>query len=76
MSLLERSLAIAHVMGLTSVAFPLIGTGAKSYPTMEVVQAMLDACSFCRQKGSPLERIFLCGLEQCIIKETGIFALM
>ena len=54
MSLLERSLAIAHDMGLTSVAFPLIGTGANSYPTMEVVQAMLDACSFFRQKGSPL----------------------
>ena len=59
MSLLERSLAIAHDMGLTSVAFPLIGTGANSYPIMEVVQAMLDACSFFRQKGSPLKSVVI-----------------
>lgn len=59
MSLLERSLAITHDMGLSSIAFPLIGAGINKYPATEVIKAILDACSLFRQKVSPLKKIVI-----------------
>ena len=59
MSLLERSLAISHDLGMTSIAFPLIGAGVNKGPCMEVVESILDACSLFRHKGSPLKRVVI-----------------
>lgn len=59
MSLFERSLAITHDMGLSSIAFPLIGAGRNAYPAIEVVKAILDACSLFRQKDSPLKKVVI-----------------
>ena len=59
MSLLERSLAILHDLGMTSIAFPLIGAGVNNYPGMEVVKSILDTCSLFRHKGSPLKRVVI-----------------
>ena len=59
MSLLERSLAIAHDMGSSSIAFPLIGAGVNKYPPMDVIKAILDACSLFRQKDTMLKRVIV-----------------
>ena len=53
MPLLERSLAITHDMGSTSIDFPLIGAGANNYPPMEVIKAILDACTLSSDKKTP-----------------------
>ena len=59
MSLLERTLAITHDMGLSPIAFPLIGAGANNYPALEVIKAIIDACSLFRQKRSPLKKVVI-----------------
>ena len=59
MSLLERTLAITHDLGLPSIAFPLIGAGANNYPVLEVIKAIIDACSLFRQKQSPLKKVVI-----------------
>ena len=59
MSLLERSLAIAHDMGFSSTAFPLIGAGVNKYPPMDVIKAILDACSLFSQKDAALKRVIV-----------------
>ena len=59
MQLFERSLAITHDMGLTSIAFPLIGAGLNKYPPLTVIEAILDACSLFRQKNSPLKEVVI-----------------
>ena len=59
MSLLERSLAISHDLGMMSIAFPLIGAGVNNYPCMDVVKSILDACSLFRHKCSPLKRVVI-----------------
>ena len=69
MSLFERSLAITHDMGLESLAFPLIWSGLNMYPAVEIIKAILDACSLFRQRDSPLKRSSLSyGLEMTKIK--------
>ena len=69
MSLFERSLAITHDIGLESIAFPLIGSGLNMYPAVEVIKAILYACSLFRQRDSPLKRSSLSyGLEMTKIK--------
>ena len=59
MSLFERSLAITHDMDLVSIAFPLIGSGLNEYPAVEVIKAILDACSLFRQPNSPLKKVVI-----------------
>lgn len=59
MSLFERTLNVAHNMGLKSVAFPLIGAGANNYPPLEVMKAIVDACSLFRQKDTPLKEVVI-----------------
>ena len=59
MSLLERSLAIAHDMGFSSIAFLLIGAGVNKYPPMDVIKAILDACSLFHQKDTALKIVIV-----------------
>ena len=59
MSLFERSLAITHDMGLESLAFPLIWSGLNMYPAVEIIKAILDACSLFRQRDSPLKKVVI-----------------
>mgnify|MGYP001799694802 CR=1 FL=1 len=59
MSLFERALNVSHDMGMKSVAFPLIGAGLNNYPPMEVMKAIMDACSLLRQPNTPLRRVVI-----------------
>ena len=59
MSLFEQALNISHDMGMRSVAFPLIGAGANNYPPIEVMKAIVDACSLFRQPGTLLKKVVI-----------------
>lgn len=44
-------------MGIGSIAFPLIGAGRLGYPEMDVIKALVDACSLFREKDSKLKTV-------------------
>ena len=56
-ALFERALNITHDLSLTSIAFPFIGTGVLQYPVLDVMKALLDACSLFREKDSTLKTV-------------------
>ena len=50
---------MAHDMCMTSISLPMIGCGNLGLSTVQVMMAMLDACSLFRMKGSTLTRVTL-----------------
>lgn len=55
---------ITHDISLRSIAFPFIGTGVLKYPPLEVMKALIDACSLFREKDSPLKTVYIVVWDQ------------
>lgn len=73
-TLYERSLNIAHDMGLKSIAFPMIGSGRLRYSAKKVLEAFLDACSLFRMKDSSLKKVvMLVWKEDKVTEEVRFF---
>lgn len=61
----RRSLALAHQMGLTSIAFSAISCGIYGYPNREAVAvAVAEVRSALAEPGHSLERVVFCCFDQ------------
>lgn len=68
-TLFERSLNIAHDMGMTSIAFPMIGCGNLGFSPTQVMAAVLDACSLFHMRSSSLVRVDVIVYERDLVTQ-------
>ena len=50
---------VTYDLGLSSIAIPLIGAGSLEYPLMDIMKALMDACSFYRRYDNQLKRVIM-----------------